>query len=173
MFAILSHIYLNSLIEVYLMHSSGSNRLMTLSILLLDREFGVKTESAILSPQYTSVQMQSLTVGSPLATGCWKMARIIMHLSHSCFLFTSITSHYLRQGHGLGGPFEVTYVAKFALFIYGMENTPKSKHSGVFCTSECLTVSAGSSPHLRFNGIYLWEIMTNKDCCFTCYQGVS
>lgn len=123
---------------------------------LLEREFGVKTESVILSLLNILVQMQSLTVGSPLATHSWKMRRLIMYLSYSCFCFALITSHYLRQG----GPFDVTYVANFTLFIYGKENTQKSKHSEVFCTSECLTGSSGVSSCLRLNGFCLWEMMT-------------
>lgn len=32
------------------------------------------------------------------------------------FLFASVTRHYQRQGHGLGGSFELTYMATLTLF---------------------------------------------------------
>lgn len=91
------------------------------------------------------------------------------------FLFASITGHYQRQGHGLGGPFGLTYVAILTTSIQG-EIITRTRHSAVFCVSECLTVTAGAFSFdpscLRFNGFCLKEItMPNKESYFTYYQG--
>lgn len=120
LFVVLSPKSLKFLRTACLTGSSGSNKRTTSSVFLLEKESGEKIELAILSLLNTLVWMQSLALGSPSATGCWKVGRINMHLAiHMLFLFASITSHYERQGHGLGGPFDLTYVAILTLFICG------------------------------------------------------
>lgn len=85
---------------------------------LSEGEFGGKIESAILSLLNILVRMQSLTLGSPsslwlLEGGKDHSALAILML----FLFASVTSHYQSQGHGLDGPFDLTYVAILMLSI--------------------------------------------------------
>jgi len=64
--------------------SSGSNKLTTSSVFLTEREFGGKTEPAILSLLNILVRMEALSLGGPSATGCWEVGRITVHLPYSC-----------------------------------------------------------------------------------------
>lgn len=118
LFVVLSPKSLKSLRTARLIGSSGTNKYMTSSMFLSEREFWGKIESAILSLLKNLVQMQSWTLGSPSATGCGKVGKDHNALAIlMLFLSATITSHYQRQGHQLVEHFDLTYVAIFALFI--------------------------------------------------------
>lgn len=160
----------------HLTGGSGSNKHMTSSVFPLEREFGGKNWISSFEPVKHVGLDAVLDSGKSLSHwflggGKDHNALTILML----FLFVFITSHYQSQGHRLGRPFGLTYVKIHSLFIWDWAGNNKTRHGAVFCTSECLTVTAGAFSFrpscLRINGFCLRKIMmSNRNSCFTYYQ---